>query len=212
MNFFLFPLVYPSHFQAPVWAADNNGAAMLSASIVAMPLRCRPRSGAALCRVTKVALDGALNCIKMRNAHTRSTPTPHPASRPHARLRVLPGGCWALTALTLPKRRHLFVVAPRGAYMVATGVLLRLWQRRGGGKRDENEDSGRQFLRRWLQPKWHFIYFYWQMSTRRFFLCSTASKAQKDICEIEFVLGIVLVGRMEIQSRSFRFVSFSNGF
>lgn len=90
-----------------------------------------------------MAHDGALNCIKMRNAHTLPTHTYSfplgTASRPQK--------C-SLIAST--KRRHLF--------LVAAGERGQKSRKLGQG--NCVDDVG--FLN-----KWYFIYFYWQMSTRR---------------------------------------------
>lgn len=67
--------------------------------------------------------------------------------------------------------------------------------------------GGTQLLRRWLHSPNDILFIFigkCQRGVSSFPLFDSMNKAQKDIWEIEFVLGIVLVCQMEIDSASFR--------
>jgi len=101
----------------------------------------------------EVVHDGALNCIKMRNAHTHTHSLPLGAA-------PRPQKC-SLNAPT--KRRHLFLVAAGERGQKSRKLGPETW----------GIDVG--FLN-----KWYFIYFYWQMSTRHRCLCSSAMEIKLD--------------------------------
>lgn len=67
------PIPVPVSILAPIPSCFGQRTAMGPRCYQLQLLLCL--SGSALHWVAKVALDGALNCIKMRNAHTHITPS-----------------------------------------------------------------------------------------------------------------------------------------